>query len=102
MTINPTVATIIGTIIGAIIGAIAAIVVAVIQSRAQHNSMASALKEQNALVTYRMDQLEEKVDKHNHLVERMYAVEQTQNIQEEKIKVANHRIDDLAKAVKSA
>lgn len=102
MTINASVATIIGTIIGAVIGAIAAIIVAVIQSRAQHNSIVSTLKEQNALVTYRMDQLEEKVDKHNHLVERMYSVEQVQTIQEEKLKVTNHRIDDLAKAVKSA
>ncbi len=42
----------------------------------------------NKLTNYRLEQLESKVDKHNCVVERMY-------IQEEKMKVANHRIDDL-------
>ena len=32
---------------------------------------------------------------HNNLVERMYQVEERTELQEEKIKVANHRIDDL-------
>lgn len=42
----------------------------------------------NRLTTYRIEQLEKKVEKHNNLVERM-------TVQEEKMKVANHRIDDL-------
>lgn len=48
-----------------------------------------------ALIAYRIEELEKRVDKHNNLVERMYAVEQRTEIQEEKIKVANHRIEDL-------
>lgn len=40
------------------------------------------------LMSYRIEQLEEKVDKHNHFAERMPVVE-------EQIKVINHRIDDL-------
>lgn len=48
-----------------------------------------------ALVEYRLKKLEEKVSAHNNLVERMYKVEKTCGLQEEKIKVANHRIDDL-------
>ena len=48
-----------------------------------------------ALVTYRLQQLEDKVSKHNNLVERMYNLEEKQTVMEEKIKVANHRIDDL-------
>lgn len=40
------------------------------------------------LVKYRIDQLEKKVEKHNSIVERTYLLE-------EKVKVANHRIEDL-------
>ncbi len=40
------------------------------------------------LVKYRIEQLEKKVEKHNSIVEKTY-------ILEEKVKVANHRIEDL-------
>lgn len=40
------------------------------------------------LMSYRIEQLEKKVDKHNHFAERV-------PILEEQIKVANHRIEDL-------
>lgn len=40
------------------------------------------------LVTYRIEQLEKKVEKHNNFAERI-------PILEEKIAVANHRIEDL-------
>lgn len=49
------------------------------------------------LTNYRIGQLEQKVEKHNHLVERMYALEDRMNIMDEKVKVANHRIEDLEK-----
>ena len=48
-----------------------------------------------ALVEYRLKALESKVEAHNNLVERMYAAEDRLNITDEKLKVANHRIDDL-------
>ena len=51
-----------------------------------------------ALVEYRLKQLEEKVAAHNNLVERMYAVEEQQTLMDEKLKVANHRIDDLERS----
>lgn len=47
------------------------------------------------LTQYRIEQLEKKVDKHNHVVERMYALEERVTVTEEKIRVENHRIDDL-------
>ena len=47
------------------------------------------------LSNYRIEQLEKKVDKHNNLIERMFKVEESINLMDEKIKVANHRIDDL-------
>ena len=56
-----------------------------------------AHKKSSALIAYRLEQLEKKVDKHNSVVERTYALEETQAVLEEKIKVADHRIDDLEK-----
>jgi len=40
------------------------------------------------LIKYRLEKLEQKVDKHNHFAERMPVLE-------EKIEVVNHRIADL-------
>lgn len=42
------------------------------------------------LTAYRIEQLEKKVDKHNNFAERIPVIE-------DRIKVANHRIDDLEK-----
>ena len=47
------------------------------------------------LTNYRLEQLEKKVDKHNNLIERMFKAEENISILDEKIKVANHRLDDL-------
>ena len=49
----------------------------------------------NKLTNYRINQLEKKVSAHNQLVDRMYNVEKREDVIEEKVKVANHRIDDL-------
>lgn len=49
------------------------------------------------LTTYRIERLEQEVGKHNDLVERVYKLEQKDAIQDEKIAVANHRIEDLEK-----
>ena len=46
------------------------------------------VRQSNRLVNYRIDRLEEKVTKHNNLVERMTVVEQS-------TKSAHHRIDEL-------
>jgi len=52
-------------------------------------------RKSSALIAYRLEELERKVQAHNNLVERMYQVEERTELQEEKIKVANHRIQDL-------
>mgnify|MGYP002522125270 CR=1 FL=1 len=49
------------------------------------------------LIAYRLEQLEDKVNKHNNLIERTYKLEEQAAIHEEKLKVANHRLDDLEK-----
>ncbi len=48
-----------------------------------------------ALVAYRLAQLEQKVGKHNQVIERTYALEEAVSVLDERIKVANHRIADL-------
>ena len=53
----------------------------------------------SALMAYRLEQLEEKVNKHNQVVERTYRLEDNDKLMEEKIKVANHRIEDLERKV---
>jgi len=49
----------------------------------------------SALVVYRLEQLEQKVQLHNNAVERLTKAERDIEVQKEQIKVANHRIDDL-------
>lgn len=56
-------------------------------------------KKSTALITYRIDKLEEKVHKHNNLIERTYELEKRADLHEEKLKVANHRIEDLEREV---
>lgn len=48
-----------------------------------------------ALIAYRLEELEKKVDKHNQVIERTYRLEEQQLLLEEKVKVATHRIEDL-------
>lgn len=50
------------------------------------------------LVNYRIQQLEKRVSEHNNLVTRTYQLEQDDKIHEEKIKVINHRLEDLEEA----
>lgn len=56
-----------------------------------------ANRKTTALFTYRLDQLEAKVTLHNNLVERVYGLEEHAAVTDEKIKVANNRLEDLEK-----
>ena len=51
------------------------------------------------LMSYRIEQLEKKVEKHNSVVERQYDIEKITAVLSEEIKVANHRISDLEQEV---
>ena len=50
------------------------------------------------IIAARLEKLEEKVDKHNSVIERTFKLEEQAALIEERIKVANHRIEDLEKA----
>lgn len=56
----------------------------------------------NRLSGYRIQKLEEQVAKHNNLVERVFRLEDNDRLLDERIKVANHRIEDLEKAKANA
>ena len=54
-----------------------------------------ANRKSTALIAYRLEQLEQKVSKHNNLVERTYALEESVALMDERVRVANHRIANL-------
>lgn len=54
-----------------------------------------AQRKSSELIAYRLEELEKKVNKHNQVIERTYALEEKEAVLEEKVKVANNRITDL-------
>ena len=48
-----------------------------------------ANRKSTALIAYRLEQLEQKVSKHNNLVERTYALEESVALMDERVRVAN-------------
>lgn len=53
-----------------------------------------------ASITADIKALTKEVEKHNNVISRVYALETKADVFEEKMKVANHRIDDLEEAKK--
>ena len=51
------------------------------------------------LTTYRLEQLEEKVNKYNDLVERVYKLEQENAVQNNRLAVTDHRLNGLENKV---
>ena len=83
------------TIIAAVISACAAIVVCIISSSAQNKKIISEMDKHNELQSYKIEQLTLQVEKHNKVIERVYKLEQSDEVEKEQIKVINHRINDL-------
>ena len=76
-------------------------VVAILVCMINNHYQQEATKEQHnktvAIIEYKIEDLAKKVDLHNNAVERLYLVEKKQDVQDEKIKVVNRRIEDLEK-----
>lgn len=53
-----------------------------------------------AEVSAKIEALTKSVEKHNNVVERVYQLETKADVFEEKMKVANHRIDDIEEDLK--
>lgn len=83
------------TILASLISALSAIAVCMINNHFQNQKVQKAHNDNIVLISYRLEQLEQKVDKHNNLIERTYELERKTSVLEEKQAVANHRIDDL-------
>lgn len=80
-------------ILSSLISGITAIVVCVVTQIVQNGKT-------RALIDFRMQIIETKQDKFNNVIERTYKLEEVTALHEEKIKVANHRIDDLERSKK--
>lgn len=78
-------------IISSLISATATLIVCIISNHSQNEKT-------RALLEYKLDELTKRVDKHNNVIERTYALEKNNEIQDEKLKVINHRIDDLERS----
>lgn len=53
----------------------------------------------NKLTSYRIEKLEEKVDKHNNLIERVYRLEDNDKLLDERISTINQRVEELGRSV---
>lgn len=80
------------TIVAALISAAFAVVVCIINNHYQQNKT-------TAVIQYKLDELTKQVEKHNKVVDRTYHLEEQATLFEEKMKVANHRLDDLERKV---
>lgn len=92
---NPDMVPIITAVISGASAAVAAIVVAVIQSSAQHGQVLAEMDKRDALQAQRIEALEKKMDKHNQLIERTYALETETAVLNNTVKTISQRIDDL-------
>ena len=79
----------------ALVTGIVAIVVCMVNNYYQNKRTAESNQETITLIDYKLSELTKRVDKHNNVVDRTYHLEEQTAIQEEKLKVANHRIEDL-------
>ena len=85
------------TVVVALINAGATLIVCLINNAFQAEKAEKQRNETIALIQYKIDELSDRVDKHNSIIERTYKLEQRAAVYEEKMTVANHRIDDLEK-----
>lgn len=79
------------TVIAAAISGVVTLVVCMVNNHYQASSTRS-------LIEYKLDELTKRVDLHNGVIERVYNLEKSRDVFEEKLRDANHRIDDLEKA----
>ena len=69
-----------------------AIVVAVISGLFTLVGSFGGIIASSRLTTYRLQQLEEKVNKHNQVIDRVYALERHNEVQDEKIKTLEREV----------
>ncbi|MBQ1292456.1 MAG: hypothetical protein IIY21_00335 [Clostridiales bacterium] len=75
-----------------------AIIVAILSMIGTVSGSYISNRKSQALIAYRLEQLESKVNLHNNLIERTYKLEQTTTLQDEKLKETNRRVEALERA----
>ena len=85
------------TIISSVISAVAAIFVCILSQQSIARKQAMEMEKQTALIELKLEQLAEKVEKHNNVIERTFRLEESCKLFEEKINNINHRIDHIEK-----
>ena len=75
-----------------------AIIVAILSMIGTVSGSYFSNRKSQALIAYRLEQLESKVNLHNNLIERTYKLEQTTTLQDEKLKETNRRVEALERA----
>jgi hypothetical protein len=65
-------------------------------SKQQHSITIEEVKNEVSLIKKDIKNLEEKQDKHNSLIERVYNIEATLKVMDNREKLTEHRIDNLA------
>ena len=93
------------TIVAALIAGAVTLIVCVVNNLFQNRRLTDKVAEQQrqtaSVLEIKLDNLTRQVEKHNNLVERMYHIEEKATLYEEKMKVANHRIEDLEKYIRT-
>lgn len=83
------------TILTALISGGITLIVCILNNNAQAKKTEAQHDKTISLIDYRLNELSERVDEHNKVVTRTFILEQNMALQDERLKVANHRIDDL-------
>lgn len=82
-------------VIVAVITAVSTVIVQLIISNNSRQQVEAKLDKALAVQETRLSELAKQVEKHNQIVERTYNLEERMSVNEEKIKVADHRLSDL-------
>lgn len=84
-------------ILTAIISGLSALLVCLINNHFQMQEADKKHTETISMIEYKLDELTKRVEKHNNVIERTYRLEEAAALMDEKMRVANHRIEDLEK-----
>lgn len=76
----------INILIPSLISAAVTLTICIINSRAEASKM-------TALISYRLEQLEKKVEKHNSIIERTFKLEEESAVQDAELKRLNKRLE---------
>lgn len=84
----------ISIIVALIIGGLS-LIGTIYTSKQQHSITIEEVKNEVSLIKKDIKNLEEKQDKHNSSIERVYDIEATLRVMDNREKVSEHRIEDL-------